>query len=93
MESKKKQSKIKTCLSRSSHIYLPGGYISGPNPADIIQSGILSLCSKLKDDAVALVDVFAPPDFVLHSAIGSADGQVSLLISTLYHEGQVSSNG
>lgn len=31
---------------------------------------------QLKDDAVALVDVFAPPDFILNSPIGCADGQV-----------------
>uniref|UniRef100_A0A672YLP8 Acyl-coenzyme A oxidase n=1 Tax=Sphaeramia orbicularis TaxID=375764 RepID=A0A672YLP8_9TELE len=30
----------------------------------------------LKDDAVALVDVFAPPDFILNSPIGNADGQL-----------------
>lgn len=32
---------------------------------------------QLKDDAVALVDVIAPPDFVLDSPIGRADGEVS----------------
>ncbi|XP_071848500.1 peroxisomal acyl-coenzyme A oxidase 3-like [Apostichopus japonicus] len=63
-------------LQKHLSVLYRGGYISGPNPANIIQSGILSLCSQLKDDAVALVDVFAPPDFVLHSAIGSADGQI-----------------
>ncbi|KPP67873.1 peroxisomal acyl-coenzyme A oxidase 3-like [Scleropages formosus] len=33
--------------------------------------------SQLKDDAVALVDVIAPPDFILNSPIGRADGEVS----------------
>lgn len=32
---------------------------------------------QLKDDAVALVDVFAPPDFILNSPIGKASGEVS----------------
>lgn len=33
---------------------------------------------QLKDDAVALVDVFAPSDFILNSPIGNADGQVKI---------------
>lgn len=32
--------------------------------------------TQLKDDAVALVDVFAPPDFILNSPIGKANGEV-----------------
>src|SRR4029434_2526709 len=35
------------------------------------------LLLQLKDDAVALVDVIAPPDFILNSPIGKADGEVS----------------
>lgn len=31
---------------------------------------------QLKDDAVTLVDVIAPPDFILDSPIGRADGEV-----------------
>uniref|UniRef100_A0A3P9L275 Acyl-coenzyme A oxidase n=1 Tax=Oryzias latipes TaxID=8090 RepID=A0A3P9L275_ORYLA len=34
------------------------------------------ICVQLKDDAVALVDVLAPPDFILNSPIGKADGQL-----------------
>lgn len=32
---------------------------------------------QLKDDAVALVDVIAPPDFILDSPIAKADGEVT----------------
>lgn len=63
-------------LQKHLSVLYRGGYISGTNPAEIIQSAILTLCSQIKDEAVALVDVFAPPDFVLHSAIGCADGQI-----------------
>ncbi|XP_077445813.1 peroxisomal acyl-coenzyme A oxidase 3 isoform X1 [Stigmatopora argus] len=53
-----------------------GGFLSGKEPAHLIRSAILALCGQLKDDAVALVDAMAPPDFVLNSPIGNADGQL-----------------
>lgn len=53
-----------------------GGYISGSLPHDIIKEEIINLCSILKDDAVSLVDVLAPPDFILNSALGMSDGKV-----------------
>lgn len=37
---------------------------------------ILQLCSELKNEAVALVDVFAPPDFILNSCLGFSDGRI-----------------
>ena len=33
---------------------------------------------QLKDEAVAIVDVIAPPDFILQSPIGLSNGQVTL---------------
>ncbi|KAK7910298.1 hypothetical protein WMY93_014982 [Mugilogobius chulae] len=64
--------------SLSSHMatLYQGGYISGRRPAEMVLNAILSLCSQLKDDSVALVDVMAPPDFILNSPIGYADGQL-----------------
>ena len=49
--------------------------------------------TQLKDEAVALCDVIAPPDHILQSAIGSSDGQVGNLINywhvkNLLFEGQ-----
>ncbi|KAL2079445.1 hypothetical protein ACEWY4_025189 [Coilia grayii] len=63
-------------LSNHMAILYQGGYFCGKAPADLIQTAILHLCAVLKDDAVALVDVIAPPDFILHSPIGKADGEL-----------------
>ena len=56
----------------------PGGFFTGSQPSHLIRNAILTLCSQLKDEAVALVDVFAPTDYVLNSTIGASDGQVSI---------------
>lgn len=54
-----------------------------------MQDAILALCVQLKDDAVALVDVIAPPDFILGSPIGRADGELykNLWTAILQQEG------
>ncbi|GIY97714.1 peroxisomal acyl-coenzyme A oxidase 3, partial [Caerostris extrusa] len=57
-------------------ILYAGGYISGSVPNDVIKQNIITLCSVLKDEAVTLVDVFAPPDFILNSALGKSDGKL-----------------
>ena len=49
--------------------------ISPPPPTHTIQ---------LKDEAVSLVDVIAPPDFVLQSPIGASDGQVTIFLCDVY---------
>ncbi|CAJ1086451.1 peroxisomal acyl-coenzyme A oxidase 3 [Xyrichtys novacula] len=63
-------------LSNHTTTLYQGNYLSGGKPAELIQMSILTLCSQLKDDAVALVDVLAPTDFILNSPIGNADGQI-----------------
>ncbi|KAK5876183.1 hypothetical protein CesoFtcFv8_027179 [Champsocephalus esox] len=63
-------------LSTHMAILYQGSYLSGRAPAELLQTAILTLCSQLKDDAVSLVDVFAPTDFILNSPIGYADGQL-----------------
>ncbi|XP_006153010.1 peroxisomal acyl-coenzyme A oxidase 3 [Tupaia chinensis] len=63
-------------LSRHTAVLYQGGYFSGTQAGAMMEQAMLDLCSQLKDDAVALVDVLAPPDFVLDSPIGRADGEL-----------------
>lgn len=54
-----------------------GGYASSSsNIDDFLREGIIILCRDLLDNAVALVDVLAPPDFILNSPLGMSDGEV-----------------
>ncbi|EFN80595.1 peroxisomal acyl-coenzyme A oxidase 3 isoform X2 [Harpegnathos saltator] len=54
-----------------------GGFASPDSNIDnLLREGIIKLCKKLVDNAVALVDVLAPPDFVLNSPLGMSDGEV-----------------
>lgn len=77
-------------LSNHTATLYQGGYLSGKKPTELIQTAILTLCSQLKDDAVTLVDVFAPPDFFVNSPIGYADGQLyKNLWSTMMQGSQV----
>lgn len=54
-----------------------GGYCSNNELVEYIQRGVIELCSTLKDEAVSLVDAISPPDFIINSPLGYADGNVS----------------
>ncbi|KAF2886215.1 hypothetical protein ILUMI_19959 [Ignelater luminosus] len=63
-------------LEKHISTFYQGGYASGPLFARLIQDSLLKLCKSLKNDAVALVDVIAPPDFLIKSVLGQSDGMV-----------------
>ncbi|XP_076303568.1 peroxisomal acyl-coenzyme A oxidase 3 isoform X1 [Lasioglossum baleicum] len=57
--------------------FYAGGYATPrSNMENFLRNGIIMLCKELVDDAVALVDVLAPPDFIINSPLGMADGEV-----------------
>lgn len=48
--------------------------------SEYISEAILLLCSKLKDEAVSLVDALSPPDFILNSVLAQSDGKVYFIL-------------
>lgn len=44
-----------------------------------LREGIINVSKDLVNDAVSLVDVLAPPDFILNSPLGMSDGEVGFL--------------
>ncbi|KAK0160987.1 hypothetical protein PV328_008329 [Microctonus aethiopoides] len=54
-----------------------GGYADPASKMhQLLREGILRLSKELVNEAVALADVLAPPDFVINSPLGMSDGQV-----------------
>jgi acyl-CoA oxidase len=51
------------------------GYLSSQQ-ADMVRTQFHRLLGEIRPNAVALVDAFALPDYLLHSALGRADGRV-----------------
>lgn len=64
-----------------------GGFASPKSNLDgFLREGIIKSCKKLVDNAVALVDVFAPPDFILNSVLGMSDGEVCIILPSSLHQ-------
>lgn len=65
------------CLEKHYPTLISANYlVNGSKLVDNTRSLLLDLCADLKNEAVALVDVFAPPDFILNSVLGYSDGKV-----------------
>ncbi|XP_015602288.1 peroxisomal acyl-coenzyme A oxidase 3 isoform X2 [Cephus cinctus] len=66
-----------TCLEKRLGDLYAGGYASTSDGIDtLLREGIITLCKDLLNEAVALVDVLAPPDFIVNSPLGFSDGEV-----------------
>lgn len=63
-------------LEKHLSVLYKGGYITNEKSATLLQETILKLCGEIKDDAVALVDAIALPDYLLNSVLGHSDGLV-----------------
>ena len=61
-------------LDKHLLIFYQGGYFNSDKPVTLIRETILELCSQMKNDAIALVDALAPPDYVLNSSLGDSSG-------------------
>ena len=57
-------------------ILFEGGYTNNGEMNQWMENRQLELCDKLRNELVALVDVFAPPDHILNSVLGRNDGDV-----------------
>ncbi|GAB0095268.1 Acyl-CoA oxidase [Sergentomyia squamirostris] len=53
-----------------------GGFVSNASESDAYQEAFLHLLEDIKDDAVALVDAIAPPDFIINSPLGMSNGEI-----------------
>jgi acyl-CoA oxidase len=53
-----------------------GGFVQGINAGELLEIGILNLLPELKKEAISLIDAIAPPDFIVDSPLGKADGRV-----------------
>ncbi|KAK7602506.1 hypothetical protein V9T40_008095 [Parthenolecanium corni] len=58
-----------------SYLY-QGGYSKEGDTSLLFKEAIIELSNRLKPEAISLVDAIAPPDFILNSVLGYADGEV-----------------
>ena len=60
--------------------------LANKHQVDKIHDSLLELCKGLTANAVALVDVLAPPDFILNSVLGNSDGDVYKHLQQSFYE-------
>jgi acyl-CoA oxidase len=62
-------------MEQESADFLASGYIDGKQ-FHLLGSKVQEIMAELRPNAVALVDAFAVPDYLLNSALGRSDGNV-----------------
>ena len=65
-------------LEENLNLLFEGNYLQNGQVNIWIQNRLIELCYQLRNEAVALVDVFAPPDHILNSVLGVKDGKVRI---------------
>ena len=63
-------------LEENFNLLFEGNYLNNNSISIWIQNRLIDLCHELRNEAAALVDVFAPPDYILNSVLGVSDGKV-----------------
>lgn len=63
-------------LEENLNLLFEGNYLNNGSISIWIQNRLIDLCHELRNEAAALVDVFAPPDHILNSVLGVSDGKV-----------------
>ncbi|XP_053664148.1 peroxisomal acyl-coenzyme A oxidase 3 [Anopheles marshallii] len=64
-------------ILRHIGVFYQGGYFSTqPNAMALLQQAVLDLLPNIKQNAIAIVDAIAPPDFIINSPLGMSDGDV-----------------
>ncbi|KAK5644686.1 hypothetical protein RI129_005986 [Pyrocoelia pectoralis] len=66
-----------SCLEKHLIYIYEGNFNAQSSLSKLVRDAILSLCSTLKCDAVAVVDALSFPDFVMNSVLGKSNGTVS----------------
>jgi acyl-CoA oxidase len=72
-------------LEENFNLLFEGNYLNNNSISIWIQNRLIDLCHELRNEAAALVDVFAPPDYILNSVLGVSDGKVYEAINKVIH--------
>jgi len=72
-------------LEENINLLFEGNYFKNGSINLWIQNRLIDLCQDLRNEAVTLVDVFAPPDHILNSVLGVSDGKVYEAINKVIH--------